>query len=137
MRKTILCFLCGLCLSCFAGSAVAAPALTGPLCIVTGIVENTAERNVKYEPESWRLSWQLPEYRVYTDVTVNLSSAGDCDAAQFESKPFQLRGDADQSLLTKGACIRAKTQYSGDEFALGQWLFDIEILDATTCNEPQ
>ncbi len=120
---------------CQIPQATAAPALTGPECAVIGTVGNIETRKHYYQPESWRVGWGLPEYRLYTDVTLHLTAAAGegCAMEAFQGKAFQLRVDQDAEKLETGLCLRALTQYSGDEFAIGQWLYDIEIIDMSSC----
>jgi hypothetical protein len=118
----------------FCFSLKAAPALNSSQCRVRGIVESIHTRSHKYEPESWRKEWGLPKERIYVDIKLSLNDVSsaevlggsDCSLEHLQDKIFQLKSNQDQALITTGQCITALTQYSGDEFALGQWLWDIE-----------
>lgn len=121
----------------------AAPAMTSHVCSVKAVVEKIEKREEKYEPESWRKAWGLPESQVYWDITLSVKDAdlieehmtGDCTKEGLP-KVFQLRDRNFIGLLKKpavGSCINARTQFSGDEFSIGQWLDDIETLPTSEC----
>lgn len=119
-------------------STQAAPAMRGPLCTITGIIEKIASREEVYKDDEWRKSWSLPKSKIYTDITIKVKSSTDDSVdnkrcKQFYSKNvFQLRDDKSKAL--KGNCIKAQTQFSGDEFSIGQWLFSIEVLPVEQCS---
>lgn len=118
----------------------AAPAPTGPICRITGIVEKLETRTRKYEPESWRKSWNLPKEKVYFDVSIKVSSVHELEKGYegceklLSKRVFQLK---EQKNLKIGRCLRAKSQFSGDEFSIGQWLYDIEYLPEENCRQDQ
>ena len=111
----------------------AAPAMQSSLCEVKAIVVQIKERVHQYRPESWRKNWGLPKSITYTDVTLNLgqiSGASNCNKEFFNGRNFQLKKDSDKSKINVGDCILAKTQFSGDEFKIGQWLWDIRACES-------
>lgn len=119
-------------------SASAAPAAPAPVCQIEGTVLSITEREVAYKDDSWRKSWNLPESITYTDVTINVTeeslveNAGnpeqECKAHNLpEKRTYQLRDK--NTKLKEDQKIRAHTQYSGDEFAIGNWLYNITPSD--------
>lgn len=115
----------------------AAPAVPSPVCAVQGLVKKIETRKVDYKPESWRKSWGLAKARVYTDVTVKVLDAKGlnnkepyCDRF-LGLKTFQLQDKVTKIKVSK--CISAKTQFSGDEFAIGQWLFNVQEQKKESC----
>ncbi len=116
----------------------AAPAVTSNLCHIQGIITSINQRTHKYEPESWRKSWRLPKERIYIDIQLdiqNVSSEGKtsdqgCMTESLKDKVFQLKDNQDQKKIKKGQCIKAKTQFSGDEFSIGQWLWEIKLCNS-------
>lgn len=110
-------------------SASGAPALTSSLCLIKGTIATISERVEPYTPESWRISWGLPESRTYIDIKfkkIESTSPGpDCKVQELKKKTFQLRNLEDQKSLSVDDCIKAETQFSGDEFAMGQWVWNI------------
>ena len=122
--------------------AQAAPAMRSDVCNIVGSVEKVEIREESYDkPESWRKAWGLPETQEYTDVTLRYvrgkllekGSMGGCDAASLP-EVFQLRDD--QKELTVGQCIEAQVQFSGDEFIIGHWLYDVTVLSDEECSLP-
>lgn len=113
--------------------ASAAPALPSPQCLIEGTVTAIAEREHRYD-EALRKSWNLPESITYIDISIDVTQARlespakgqNCDAAVLKKRPLQLKDPAERDKLKKGACIKALTQFSGDEFRIGQWLWRIE-----------
>lgn len=116
----------------------AAPAMRSDVCKVVGSVEDVAVREELYEPESWRKAWGLPKSNDYTDITlryvrselVEKGDQGGCDQASLP-KVFQLRNDQKRPKI--GQCIEATAQFSGDEFSIGHWLYDVAVLDDNEC----
>ncbi len=104
---------------------LAAPAMTSPLCVVKANVLKIEQRERKYTPESWRKQWNLPKSITYTDVTLDIEkiSGDQCSKETLSKNVFQLKSN---ETLKVGSCIIAKTQFSGDEFRIGQWLWDIK-----------
>lgn len=120
--------------------AHAAPAMRSPLCIVTAKVEKIETRKEPYnKPESWRKAWGLPKAATYRDVHLKIFRAefakdesGTCTTL-LEKTKFQLRtGDREPK---PGECIQSKTQFSGDEFLIGQWLIEPAPVAADKCTE--
>lgn len=114
----------------------AAPALPSPICLIRGQIEGLSTRVFEYDPVLLKNS-KLPVTHTYHDVSLKvLSSAlakdqqGDCKKI-LTHQTFQLRNKQDQ--LKKGQCIEAHTQFSGDEFVIGQWLFEIKQLPIADC----
>ena len=122
----------------------AAPAMTGPECQLLASVEQVEQREELYQPDSWRQAWGLPPAYTYTDIKLHVIhshsvlTTGDASIAThtcqnlLEQPTFQLRPGA--LTVHPGDCIHAQTQFSGDEFAMGQWLYAIQILDTTACH---
>ena len=117
--------------------AKAAPAVSSPVCVIKGLIKKIEKREVDYKPESWRKSWNLPKSREYVDVTIAVSTAKGLEgkAPQCDSlvglKKFQLRDTTVK--ISTSQCIVSQTQFSGDEFALGQWIFKIKELKKESC----
>lgn len=116
-------------------SVFSAPAMKSEVCLITGVVQSIENREHIYKPESWRKSWGLPKSITYIDIKMNLSEVvpkqkdletTECTLELLSEKTFQLRSKEERSKLEKGSCFRATTQFSGDEFAIGQWVWDIE-----------
>lgn len=133
--KNSLSILLFICIS----STLAAPAMKGPTCEITANVEQIQKRKEFYKDESWRKSWGLPKYIEYTDLTLSVISSketekgfGSCEEIA-KKKIFQLR-DKEIELKAKD-CIRAQTQFSGDEFSIGQWLFKISKIENIKCSK--
>lgn len=81
------------------------------------------------------------QVRKYTDVSLTLISAklveehfmGECSVETLP-KIYQLRDDGlFQKKPKEGQCIKAKTQFSGADTIVGQWLYDVEILTESEC----
>jgi hypothetical protein len=53
--------------------------------------------------------------------------------ALLKHQVYQLRNSKQSSKI--GKCIEAKSQFSGDEFYIGQWLFDIKEIEASKCSQ--
>ena len=112
---------------------LAAPAPPHKTCAIEGHIISVDEREDMRDP-SWAKSWGLDKKVTYTDINLKLQSvklikselAGECTLEFFENKSFQLRPGQKDFHFSKGDCITAKTQFSGDEFLAGQWLWDIE-----------
>lgn len=133
--RTVSRICCAAIIAGMAGPVFAAPLPPSDVCIVEGVIETVGQREEPYTPESWRQSWGLPESRNYIDIElalerVSLHEEVDRDeTCKFEAlveATFQLRSMDELHKLEAGKCVTGKTQYSGDEFAHGQWLWDIE-----------
>ena len=143
------------CLFALPNIAHAAPAMASPECTLLGMVVKEEKRIEKYEPESWRDAWGLPEEYVYHDISINVienayASEADEQMAQEIEPPedcdktakmttYQLRSDVSFFGLfgnpkLVGKCIEAKSKNSGDEFSYGNWLYDIQILAEHECD---
>lgn len=117
-------------------SLYAAPALAGPKCKIKGVVESVTSREHQYQPESWRKSWGLSKSIEYTDIKLKVQESllvsggfgNGCGIEELKKRDstFQLRSSENKDLLKSGKCIQAHTQFSGDEFAIGQWVFDVK-----------
>ena len=124
--------------------ANAAPAMKSNVCEITALVEAIEVREEK------RFVPLINKHKTYkfTDVTLNIASAtmleehmmGECSPNALP-KVFQLRSDHFFSKEPKtGQCLKAKTQFSGDEVVIGQWLYDIEYVAEGNCsavNQPE
>lgn len=123
----------------------AAPATRSHVCEVVATVESIDVRKEGYDkPESWREAWGLPEFQIYTDVKLSVVAASLIEEQAFaegECTPqklpeiFQLRNDIKPSKIPVGTCLKGKTQFSGDEFVIGHWLFEVEVLESSDCSE--
>ncbi len=112
----------------FLQDATAAPAMASSQCELKAKVVSIQERTHTYSPESWRKSWGLSKSIIYFDITLDISQVlggENCKIETFKSTKFQLKNDEDKSRIIPKKCIQAKTQFSGDEFKIGQWLWDI------------
>lgn len=127
----------------FTVNASAAPAMRSHVCEITAVVQKIEERKESYgKPESWRKAWGLPKFQKYTDVTLSIVSAslleeysmGECTPQKLP-EIFQLRGDVKSSKIPVGTCLKGKTQFSGDEFLIGHWLYDVETLSESDCHQ--
>lgn len=124
----------------FTANAEASPAAPAPVCQIVGIITNIKEREEPYQNDSWRKSMNLPKSITYTDVTIHVTeeslieSAGnpehECTANNLPDKrTYQLREK--EIKLEENQKIQAHTKFSGDEFAIGNWLYNITPLDET------
>lgn len=125
---------CTLCL--FSQALYAAKAQSGPTCQIIGRVKEVQTRKFEYKPESWRKSWDLPKYKIYYDATLEVLKSkeigpgyGDCQNLK-SKKVFQLK---DKKSVEVGRCFKAESKYSGDEFSIGQWLYELEYLPDSKC----
>ncbi len=131
-------------LSCFfSNSAFSAPAAPAPECVIIGIVEDVSSRDHVYSPRSWADSWNLPKSITYTDINIKIlesSFLNEEDVLQFPDyncgdigiiKKYQLPNNQKRPPIN--SCIKAITQYSGDEFKIGNWLKRLKILDSREC----
>ena len=123
-----------------AASVKSAPALSSSICQLRGELIDISQRKVSQGPKEWRESWGLSEFREYTDIALKIievkkydesSPATDCSLdyfqKNFQGKKFQIEpSEKKHRFLKKGTCLVAKTQFSGDEFAIGQWIWDIK-----------
>lgn len=134
----------------------ATQAMAAPECMVQGHVMS---QNVRFEEKDvgFARSWGIPQTVEYQDVTVKLSENKYSGEAQKELAQvseeyphfhcentgrelvYQLRHD---DSFKKGAikpsdlvgnCISALSHFSGDEFVIGNWLYDIKILPESDC----
>lgn len=117
--------------------SLAAPALPSPICLIRGQVEGTSTRVFEYD-SALQKSAQLPSTHTYHDVSLNLFTSTlttgkkhkDCTKL-LQHKVFQLRDK--KVSLKKDQCIEARTEFLGDEFVSGQWIFDIQQLSTENC----
>ncbi len=117
-------FLFLIVISILFSSASSAP--PSPTCALKGKVEKIETRKTMVDNSSVR-----PTEKNYEDVTIKVSTIdGPCNQLM-GSKVFQLRDKNERPTI--GKCIAAKTQYSGDEFALGQWVFEIKNIADKDC----
>lgn len=112
-----------------ANPSFAAPALKSNICYLEGKIVSIQQRTVNRD-KGWANSWGVKPYVSYNDVTVEITkskndSSGFSDACTETLQTFQVR-DSEMNKVIFGSQIRAKAQYSGDEFMIGNWLFDIE-----------
>ncbi len=114
-------------------ASYAAPAMQGPTCSLEGKVESVTERTEEYKDDLWRKSWDLSKDRKYTDIRlaviksslVETGMSGEtCSPERLGKVTFQLREG--EIRLKVGDNIRAMTKFSGDEFSIGQWLYDVK-----------
>jgi len=115
----------------------ASPAMTGPTCAVEGTVGSITERKEENAPETWRKQYGLSKYREYTDVRLSVKNSSmldpgmtgeDCSKERLEKITFQLRPTIiGWARIKVGDTISAKTEFSGDEFSIGNWLYDVSV----------
>lgn len=117
-------------LAASSAAVMAAPAAYQPPCTVTGTVVRVSERYEPYSDKGWAKSWNLPDGQTYTDVVIDVVKTDDaCDDAG--ETTYQLEGGVDDP--ETGACVTAVTQFSGDEFRIGDWIKSYETNDQATC----
>jgi hypothetical protein len=109
--------------------AYAAPAIPSAECAIRGVVEKVEERKVRYEPRSWADSYALPEFAIYTDVTVALEEGSEVLAPdQMTCQPVAAKINATYQWTPTaqkpkvGQTIKGTTQRRGDEFYIGHFV---------------
>lgn len=109
-----------------------APAMNGALCFVEGQVRSLKKREQPYQDEQWRKAWGLPKVVIYWDIELEVKRAeqrepgmGSCTTEELSSETFQLRDEKELEKVVVGKCLQGLTQFSGDEFRIGQWLYDL------------
>lgn len=115
---------------------MAAPAPPHNTCKVMGDIISIEQRIVERD-SSWVKAWGVDKKITYTDIELKLQSvklitsemAGECTLDFFEDKSFQLRPEDTNFNFSAGDCVRAKTQFSGDEFLAGQWIWDFQACE--------
>ncbi|MBV6633521.1 MAG: hypothetical protein KI792_10890 [Alphaproteobacteria bacterium] len=121
--------------------AHAAPAQAHEECAVTGVVQDVSVRTVERDKE-WAKSWGIAGSIDYVDVTMAVSESVEQGAGGINNcadklgdHTFQLReGSAWYfRLRNDGKCLKAMSQVSGDEFGIGDYLYDIEVLEDDAC----
>ena len=123
--------------------AHAAPAMLHAECLVVGPLIKTEERVEQRDP-SWAASWGIPSSKSYLDATVMLTRStvhvdegyNNCPEKTGEHV-FQIRSDWEDwyQALEPGSCIQSRNRFSGDEFSIGDWLFDSELVPAERCSQ--
>lgn len=106
----------------------AAPAMLGSICQIKGVIKKVSKR------ENSRKTFGTKESRSYIDWELDLKSVtfikeSDnklCTQDFFKNKIFQLRFDEHKNNYLASECIEALTQYSGDEYSHGQWVWNIK-----------
>jgi hypothetical protein len=111
-------------------AASAAPAVSGPICRLEGRVLSVEERVVVRDAD-WAASWAIAPATSYTDVKVAVLRFNDTNDCMAFPDVFQLAPG--ETAPTQGACIAARSAFSGDEFRIGTWLSDIREID---CDQP-
>jgi hypothetical protein len=120
-----------------------APAMAHAECRVTGSVLSVTERSVERDA-SWAQSWGIPRRITYTDVVVRIASSDMHQAIGFNNcadkigdHTFQLHENWQN--WTKrwqlGDCITALSRFGGDEFRIGDWLYDIAETKPVDCED--
>ena len=114
-----------------ATESYSAPALKSNICSLFGEVISIEERiQDRGKPDSWIESWGLEKYEKYTDVTINITSfshdsSGYGDACKGDGlQVFQVNNE-NLMHLSLGSRVEAKAIFSGDEFLIGTWIYDI------------
>lgn len=106
----------------------AAPAMRGSVCQIKGIIkkvskrENTRKNFGPMESKNY-IDWELDLKNV---TSVNKSDMKSCTQDFFKNKIFQLRFDEHKNNYSASECIEALTQFSGDEYSHGQWVWNIK-----------
>lgn len=108
-----------------ASSIYAAPAIKSHVCSFSGEVLDVYQR-VVVRNESWAKNLGIKKEVIYNDVVMNVSeythdTSGFSDSCQKGKNTFQIINTEDD-IFKKGACIKGKAQFSGDEFKIGTWI---------------
>ena len=116
---------------CIATISYAAPALKSNICILSGEVISIEKRiQDRGKTDSWIESWGLSKYEEYNDVAINIDSfSHDNSGFGYACKGngihiFQI-SDENLKYISVGSRLNAKAIFSGDEFSIGTWLFEI------------
>jgi hypothetical protein len=112
----------------------AAPAQKSNICYLHGEVLKIEKRVVKrLQPKSWINSWGLENNQVYIDVTIKINdfkhdTSGFSNACRenLQNQVFQITKE-NRQLIKVGDFLEAKAKFSGDEFSIGTWLYDINL----------
>ena len=128
--------------------AAAAPAMAHDKCRVTGTITTMEKIEIqRTQPDSWLDDWGLP--RKYSETKINLDILSietvedqpmDKTSCTLEkaAEGYYLKGNSTQKRFFAdfdiGDCITAETNFSGDEFRIGNWIYDIKTLPAEQCN---
>lgn len=124
-----------------ASHGAAAPAMQHEVCAITGLVQNVSVRTEERDKE-WARSWGIADSIDYVDVTMAVSESVEQGTGGFNNCPdklgthtFQLReGTVDEFRSNFGGkCLKAMSRFGGDEFSIGDYLFDITEVDAAVC----
>ena len=119
----------------------AAPAMKHAECVIVGTLMKTEERVEERDPD-WAASWGLPPSVTYLDATIRLTRSdmnlddgyNNC-ADKTGEQIFQIRDDWQDWYRTiePGTCLQSRSRFGGDEFSIGDWLFDSAQIEAAAC----
>jgi len=112
-----------------------------PECLVSGKVMSIEIRKEDIPDRGFPRSWWHPKTQKYVDVTIAVSNIetktptpfSECSAEDIQV--FQLGHDVEKPETE--ICIRALTNLSGDEFRIGNWIREYEVLEPEQCDGTQ
>ncbi|MEM6902880.1 MAG: hypothetical protein AAF556_06555 [Pseudomonadota bacterium] len=124
-----------------ASHGAAAPAMQHETCAIIGMVQEVSIRTEDRDKE-WASSWGIADSIDYVDVTMAVRTSMEQGTGGFNNCPdklgthtFQLREGTADAFRSKfgGKCLEAMSRFGGDEFSIGDYLFDITEVDAAVC----
>jgi hypothetical protein len=126
----------------------AAPAMAHDTCVVTGTLESVEKIKItRPNDDSWLKSWGLSKN--YSETSIKITPHAievlhdinmDKTSCTLEkaAEGYYLKHRSTLKLIPEdyqeGDCITAKTNFSGDEFRIGNWIYDIEVKPSDFCN---
>lgn len=121
----------------------AAPSMAHDTCRVIGKVTSVETKEFKRNmPRSWLDDWKLSNSYTETVIKLDISTIEilkdigyDKDSCTLEkaAEGYYLRDKKFFKGFGAGDCISAETNFSGDEFRIGNWIYNIETLPADQC----
>lgn len=131
----------------FSGHAIASPTMAHDTCVVVGTVNSIEKIKItRPRDETWLKSWRLS--KTYSEIAIKITPstidvfndmAFDKTSCTLEkaAEGYYLQHRATLKFIPAdykvGDCITAKTNFSGDEFRIGNWIYDIEKQPAELC----